>query len=257
MAREPAPPAPGARAVTPRQIPPRGWALVLRRVAGRVVRDRFAALSAGVAFFAVLSIAPVLLTGLAVYGAVNTPEQAQEHLSGVVAVLPPALGEVLHDQLVNVTAASTRLLTFRGLLALAVALGTATTAAAFLIDALTLAYREEETRPVLHRTVLAVAFVLGGAVAVGAVVTGTALVARTLVDAPGWARTLALVAAWVVLALLLALALAVLYRFAPDRRGRARWRWVSGGATATTALWLGASAGLFAYVQRLGTYGQI
>src|SRR5690606_17398619 len=68
---------------------------------------------------------------------------------------PPALGEVLRDQLVTVTEASTQLLTSRGMLALAVALGTATTAAAFLIDALTLAYREAETRPLLHRTGLA------------------------------------------------------------------------------------------------------
>lgn len=59
---------------------------------------------------------------------------------------------MLRDQLVTVTEASTQLLTSRGMLALAVALGTATTAAAFLIDALTLAYREAETRPLLHRT---------------------------------------------------------------------------------------------------------
>jgi membrane protein len=63
-----------------------------------------------------------------------------------------------------------------------------------------------------------------------------------------------LAAVWVGLAGLMALALAVLYRFAPARRGRARWRWVSGGATVATALWLAASAGLFLYVQNLGTY---
>src|SRR5690606_6588901 len=166
----------------------------------------------------------------------------------------PALGEVLRDQPVTVTEASTQLLTSRGLLALAVALGTATTAAAFLIDALTLAYREAETRPLLHRTGLALAFVLGGAVVVGTVIAGTAQVSRALAGAPGWLRTLALAAAWVVLAALMALALAVLYRFAPDRHGRAKWRWVSGGAAVTTLLWLAVSAGLFAYVQRLGTY---
>ncbi|WP_299274092.1 YihY/virulence factor BrkB family protein [uncultured Georgenia sp.] len=254
MARERALGVPGARADAPHQIPWRGWVQIVRRVAARVVADRFAALSAGVAFFAVLSIAPVLLAALSVYGAVNSPEQARDHLAGVVGVLPPALGEVLRDQLVTVTEASTQLLTSRGMLALAVALGTATTAAAFLIDALTLAYREAETRPLLHRTGLALAFVLGGAVVVGTVIAGTAQVSRALAGAPGWLRTLALAAAWVVLAALMALALAVLYRFAPDRHGRAKWRWVSGGAAVTTLLWLAVSAGLFAYVQRLGTY---
>jgi len=91
-------------------------------------------------------------------------------------------------------------------------------------------------------------------VVVGTVIAGTAQVSRALAGAPGWLRTLALAAAWVVLAALMALALAVLYRFAPDRHGRAKWRWVSGGAAVTTLLWLAVSAGLFAYVQRLGTY---
>ncbi|MCE0487543.1 YihY/virulence factor BrkB family protein [Ornithinimicrobium sediminis] len=252
--REPTPAPQGDGAVGPRQIPLRGWVHILRRVAGRVMADRFTLYSAAVAFFAVLSVAPVLLTALSVYGAVNTPTQALEHLSGVVTVLPPALGDVLADQLVSITAASTQLLTFRGLFSLAVALGTAMAAMTFLIDALTVAYREEETRGMLRRTLLALMFVLGGAVALGAVIAGSALVSRTLAEAPGWVRLPVLTAVWVGLAALMALGLAVLYRFAPDRRGKARWRWISGGSVASTVLWLAASAGLFVYVQNLGTY---
>jgi membrane protein len=251
--REAPPPTHGAGALEPMQIPARGWFLILRRVARRVVADRFPMYSAAVAFFAVLSVAPVLLTALSVYGAVNTPAQALEHLSGVATVLPPALGDVLADQLVSITAASTQLLTFQGLVALVVALGTAMTATTFLIDGLTVAYREEETRSTLRRSALALAFVLGGAVALGAVITGSALVARSLADAPSWVRFVVLSVIWVGLAALMALGLAVLYRLAPDRRW-ARWRWISGGSMATTGLWLVVSAGLFLYVQNLGTY---
>ncbi|WP_131105613.1 YihY/virulence factor BrkB family protein [Ornithinimicrobium sufpigmenti] len=247
-------PDPGADSDAPTQIPGRGWLLILRRVLLRVGRDRLAMHSASVAFFAVLSVAPVLLTALSVYGAINTPEQALDHLSGIADLLPPALGEVLADQLVSITAASTQLLTLRGLFALLVALGTAMTAMTFLMEALTVAYREEETRGALRRGGLALAFVVGGALALGAVITGTALLTRSLSDAPGWFRATALALVWVLLAVLMAVGLAVLYRFAPDRRGRARWRWISLGATVATALWLGASAALFLYVQNLGTY---
>ncbi len=111
--RDPTPAVPGVGAVEPRQIPLRGWVLILRRVVARVGGDKFSLYSAAVAFFAVLSVAPVLLTAVSVYGAVNTPAQARAHLSGVVAVLPPTLGDVLADQLVSITAASTQLLTFR------------------------------------------------------------------------------------------------------------------------------------------------
>ena len=178
----------GSDPVGPRQIPAHGWWLVLRRVVRRVTADSFSIYSAAVAFFAVLSVAPVLLTALSVYGAVNTPAQALDHLAGIVAVLPPALGEVLADQLVSITAASTKLLTFRGLLALVVALGTAMTATTFLVEALTLAYREEETRSALRRGALALAFVLGGALALGAVITASTLVSRALDGAPVWVR---------------------------------------------------------------------
>lgn len=244
----------GSRARRPGQIPGRGWRLILRRVGRRVTDARVPMHSAAVAFFAVLSVAPVLLTALSVYGAVNTPEEALAHLSGLAEVMPPALGEVLTDQLVSITAASTQLLTVRGAFALLVALGTAMTAMRFLMEALTAAYREEETRGVLRQVGVALAFVLGGAVLLGAVITASTLVTRALSDAPGWLRTGALGLVWLVLAVGTALALSVLYRFAPDRRGRARWRWVSLGATLATALWLAASAGLFVYVQNLGTY---
>jgi membrane protein len=144
-------------------------------------------------------------------------------------------------------------LTVRGLIGLGLALFTATTAATYLIDALTLAYHETETRSLLRRTGLAVVFVLAGALLVGAVLAGAGLVSDWLDSAPGPVRAAGPVLAWVVLATLLALTLSLLYRFAPDRK-QARWRWISIGALAATVLWLGTSVALLAYVQTLGSY---
>jgi len=239
---------------TPGQIGAPGWGLLLRRAARHVVASRLPLLSAGIAFFAVLSIAPVLVTALSVYGAVNTPAQALEQLSRVAEVMPAQLQPLVTDQLTNIAAVSNRVLTLRGLAGLVIAMWTATTAMASLIDALTVAYHETETRSFLHRTALALAFVLGGALLLGAVISIAGVVSRTIREAPGPVRAVAPVVTWLALATLMAAALAVLYRFAPDRKG-ARWRWVSLGAMGATALWLATSVGLFAYVQRLGTYG--
>ena len=247
------PEAPGRDAVAPRRIPPPGWRLVLRRVGRRVVADQVPVLSAGIAFFALLSIAPVLLTAVSVYGAVNTPEHARQQLSTVAALLPAELEAVVADQLLTITAASTQVQTLRGITALVVALWTATTAATYLIDALTAAYHESETRPLLHRVGLGLLFVLGGAVLLGAVTTLGGAAARAGVGAPEMVRDAMQVLAWVVLAALMTVVLAVLYRFAPDRR-QARWTWVSWGATVVTVLWLATSIALFAYVRWLGTY---
>jgi membrane protein len=227
--------------------------VVLRRVGRRVVAERLPQLSAGVAFFALLSIAPVLVTALSVYGAVHTPQEALQQLSGVAGMLPAPLEAVVADQLTTITTASTQVLTRRGLTGLVLALWTATAAMTSLIDALTLAYREDETRGFLRRSGLAVAFVLGGALLLAAVLTAAGVASEAAAGARGATRTAVHVLVWVALSGLMVAVLSVLYRFAPDRK-RARWRWVSGGATVATVLWLVTSVALFTYVQRLGGY---
>lgn len=240
-------------AVAPRQIPASAWWSILRRVGRHFLASQLPLFAAGVAFFAVLSIAPVLVTALSVYGAVNTPEQALDQLSRVAEVLPPELEPIVADQLTSITAASTQVLTRRGLFGLALALWTATTAMLCLIDALTAAYHERETRGVLRRSLLALVFVLGSALLLGAVLAGAGITSRALTGASQAMRTAAPVVLWLGLAVLMSVALAVLYRFAPDRR-QAQWRWISWGSTAATVLWLLTSVALFAYVQNLGTY---
>src|SRR5215218_2355850 len=239
-------------AASPHHIPLRGWGAILRRAARHVMHDRLQILSAGISFFAVLSIAPELVTALSIYGAVNTPQQALEQLSGVTEVLPPELEPLVADQLTTIASASTEVLTWRGLSGLVVALWTATTAMTYLIDALTLAYHETETRGLLRRSALALAFVLGGALLLGGALAGAGTVSRALAAAPA-SDAVAPVGSWSLLAVLMVVVLAVLYRFAPDR-APARWRWISTGAMVATLLWLATSLGLFAYVQSLGSY---
>lgn len=240
-------------AAGPGQIPASGWWLILRRVGPHFLASRLPLLGAGVAFFAVLSIAPVLVTALSVYGAVNTPEQALDQLSQVAQVLPPEMEPLVADQLTTITTASTQVLTRRGVFALALALWTATTAMMCLIEALNSAYHETETRGFLRRTALALGFVLGGALLLGAVIAAAGVSSRALARAPRDLQIVAPFLAWLALAFLMAAVLAVLYRLAPDRR-RARWRWISRGSTAATVLWVVTSVALLAYVRTLGSY---
>jgi membrane protein len=60
-------------------------------------------------------------------------------------------------------------------------------------------------------------------------------------------------ARWPVLAILCALCLATLYRYAPDRRP-AKWRWLLPGAIAGTTLWLSASAAFSLYAASVPSY---
>jgi membrane protein len=123
----------------------------------------------------------------------------------------------------------------------------------YLVDGLTLAYHETETRGFLRRTALAFAFVLGSALLLGAVIASSGAVSRWLAGAPGPVRAVAPALVWAGLAVLMTGFLAVLYRYAPDRT-EARWRWLSTGSAVATLLWLATTVGLFAYVEGLGSY---
>ncbi|SFT50474.1 membrane protein [Geodermatophilus amargosae] len=238
---------------SPHRMSARDWRRVLRRVGAQVLGERLMVQASAVAFFAVLSLAPVLVTAVSVYGVVNTPEEALEELSGLVRMLPPDLQSLVADQLTSIAAASTQVLTLRGLAGLVAALWTATTAMTYLVDGLTLAYRETESRGFLRRSGQALVLVLGGAVLLAGIIALGGVVSGALHGAPGPVRAVVPALSWVAAAVLMSAVLAVLYRFGPDRK-QARWRWVTPGSSAATLLWLASTIGFFAYVQGLGDY---
>ncbi len=243
----------GRDAVAPHQIPLRGWVSVLRRSGARTVSERLPLLAAGIAFFALLSIAPVLLTALSVYGAVVTPEQALEQLSDVVELLPEQLQSLVASQFAVLTANSTGALTLRGAVALLVALWTATAAAGNLMSALSIAYHEEDTRSFVRRTGLALLGVLGGALLIGGFLAAAGTVTQVLSGSSGTARHAGTAGTWIAVAVLVVLGLDVLYRFAPDRQSP-RWHWTSWGAVGAAVVWLATSVALFTYVRTAGLY---
>ena len=58
---------------------------------------------------------------------------------------------------------------------------------------------------------------------------------------------------WPILAGVAILALAIVYRYAPDR-AEPRWQWISWGAVAATVLWISGSIGFTIYVSTIGSY---
>jgi hypothetical protein len=72
---------------------------------------------------------------------------------------------------------------------------------------------------------------------------------------PGWLHWLLSLGRWVVVALVVSAALAVVYRLAPSRDAP-QMRWVSIGAVVATVLWLVASIGFSIYADTFGSYGE-
>jgi membrane protein len=89
-----------------------------------------------------------------------------------------------------------------------------------------------------------------------------AVAGATIVGFPPIADNLPVVLQWVVsflrfvvLAVLLVLGLAVLYRYAPDR-DKPKWTWVSWGSAIAALLWVLASIGFSIYANSFGNYNK-
>jgi membrane protein len=124
-----------------------------------------------------------------------------------------------------------------------------------LFAALNIAYEEPERRNMLRYYLNAFIFALLGII--GGVIVLLAIVYVPIIFAyAGYSQQFELivkVARWPLLALLVLLLLALLYRYGPCRR-TAKWQWVSVGSVFATSVWLLASAGFSFYVANFAHY---
>jgi membrane protein len=139
--------------------------------------------------------------------------------------------------------------------ALLLALWSASRGMSGLITAFDIAYHEKETRGFFKLNFVAVGLtvlmLIGGTVIIALV--GVLPAAIQIVGLESSAQWLLLVLEWPLLIVVIMGGLAVLYRYAPDRR-EPRWRWVSPGTIVATILWLLGSVGFTVYVTHFNSY---
>ena len=247
----------GREAERPSEIPPRGWFAVLKRVKAEVKEDNVTLLAAGVAFYAILAIFPAIIAVVTVYGMVADPAQVESQVGELAKSLPSGADQLLTEQLESVTQAGRQSLSIGLAVSLLAVLWSASSGVQGLVKGLNLVYDEQETRGFLKLRGLSLLLTLG---AILTAVIAIALIAvfPALIDDLGLGKTgelAASIARWVVLALLVLVAVAVVYRYAPDR-ANPRWRWVSWGAVVALVLWLLGSIGFSWYVDNFGKYNQ-
>jgi membrane protein len=247
----------GRRAERPGEIPPRGWFAILRRVKAEVKEDNVTLLAAGVAFYAMLAIFPAIIAVVTVYGMVADPNQVETQVGEFARSLPSGADELLTEQLQNVTQAGRQSLSIGLAVSLLAVLWSASSGVQGLVKSLNLVYDERESRGFLKLRGLSLLLTLG-AIVVAVVALALITVFPAVIDDLGLGQAgelAASIARWVVLALLVLVALAVVYRLAPDRASP-RWRWVSWGAVVALVVWLLGSVGFSWYVDNFGKYNQ-
>jgi membrane protein len=186
-----------------------------------------------------------------------SPDQIAQQMQGLVGVLPQQAAEILQGALQNLASQRSDALGLGTVVGFLLAVWSARKGMAALMKATNIAYGESEDRGFIHQLLLSLAFTL--AAVVGFVVVVLLAVAAPVVmkalGLGGPLETLLGALRWVLLWLIVVVALAVVYRYAPDR-DRPDWRWVSWGSTAAATLWLVGSLLFSLYVRNFGTYGE-
>jgi membrane protein len=245
----------GHSASDPRLIPAPGWKDVLVRSWAQVSEDNIFLAAGGVTYAVLVALFPGLAALVSIYGLLLDPIQVERQVAALSSVLPPESTQMIADQLHKLVTASTNTLSISAGVALLFALWSASRGMSGLITALDIAYQEKETRSFFKFNLLAIGltmFVLvGGTITIALV--GILPVVVQWVGLGPIAKWVLLTLEWPLLIAVVMSGLAVLYRYAPDRKA-ARWRWVSPGALIATLLWIAGSVGFTVYVSHFNSY---
>ena len=247
----------GRDATSPRQIPAKGWKDVLTRVRLESKQDRVSLLAGGVAYFALLALFPALIAAVSLYGLVADPSDVTRQVEDLASSLPSSAQDLLTEQLDKLVDRPSAGLSIALVVSLALALWSASSGVQHLIEALNAAYDEDESRGAVKLRLLSLLLTVG-AVVVVVVAIGLIAGLPALLDSTGLgdaAQTVLNVARFPLLAVAFAMALAVLYRKAPDR-DPARIQWLSWGAVLATVIWIVASILFSIYVERFSSLGE-
>lgn len=248
---------PGSGADKPTEIPAAGWKQILRRALKEVKQDNVGLLAAGLAYYIFLALFPALIAAVTLYGLVADPAQVEAQIQSLSDSLPPETATLIGDQLRSISSGASSTLGLGLVVSVLGALFTASGGVGNLMKAVNLAYDEEETRGFVKLRGTALLLTLGAVVFV-VVAVGLVAVLPVVFESAGlggFGRLAAGVLRWVALVGFMAVALAVLYRYAPDR-DHPRFAWLGLGSVVATVVWVVASAGFSLYVSNFGSYGK-
>lgn len=213
-------------------------------------------LAAGVAFYLFTSLFPALIAAVSIYGLVADPATVARQAERLSEALPADAASLITGQLEQLTSQSSGSLGLSAIIAIVLAVYSASGGISNLVTAINQLYGLPDRRSFIMRKLLALGLTAGalvfGLVAISLV--AVVPIVLDLVDVVPGARLVANVLRWVVLAGGIVVGIGVLYRQAPDRpapRGV-----LTKGVVLAAAIWLVVSVGFSVYVDTFGNYAK-
>lgn len=235
----------------------KGSAAVLRASFVHVGESNLSLVSAGVAFFSMLSLFPALAALIALLGLISDPVVVVAQLEDIRGLLPDDVYDIINAQVVSLVTASSDRLGWAGIISVALALWSARAGVSAMITGLNAVYDEPNRNTAMHyirALLLTVALVGVGIVALLSLVVTPIILAFIPL---GFIGTLLIDSLrWIVAVVVLFAGIGLLYRFGPNR-STARIEWLSVGAIVAVVFWVILSVGFSYYVANFGNYNQV
>jgi len=231
------------------------WKEVMRRTYREAIADNCLGLAAQLAYYFFLALFPALLFLVAVLSFFPLGDLLDTIVGTLRRVAPGEVLTIIQDQILKIAQDQNGGLLTLGMLG---TIWSTSSGVSAIIDTLNQAYDIQEGRPWWKVKVIAVALTIALAafilISTALVVSGPTLAAHLaawlhLGDAFTWTWT---ILQWPVIFVLVSLAVALVYYFAPD--AEQDWIWITPGCIFATLLWLMVSLGFKLYVSRFGSY---
>ncbi|MGR3591704.1 MAG: YihY/virulence factor BrkB family protein [Limimaricola soesokkakensis] len=234
-----------------------GWLATLKRVYSEIGDDHVSLIAAGCAFYGLLAIFPGIVAAMAIAGLFFEPSTVVDQLQALSGFLPQQAAEIVLSQAKEVAGSEEGGLGLAALFGILVAIYSASKGVQSLMEGLNVAFEAEESRGLVKFNLVKLALTLGMILGFLLIVAVAALLPAVLGVLPWGATTEWIInlVRWPVLLILVALGLAILYRYGPDR-GDKKWRWITPGAGLACLLWLVGSIGFAFYVRNFGGYNE-
>jgi membrane protein len=234
----------------------RHWPLLKRSLiaAGTATASqRVSLVAAGCAFYATLALFPTITMLISLYGLVFNPATVQPQLQYLQQFMPPAAFSLISDRIQSLVAQPARGLGIGFMISLMISLWSSSTGTKSILNALTLAYNETETRGIIKFQLVSLGMtliaVIGAALAISILVAIP--LAITFLGLSGYATVLVALCSFAAMIAFVVIALGLLYRFGPAGAGRVFY---APGAALATVVWLLGSWAFGLYVGHFAAY---
>jgi len=235
----------------------RDYKALILRLFDRFNRHNTTLTGAGVAFYLLLSLFPALAALVSIFGLVSDPDIIAEQIQALQGTVPDSVTQILGRQAISLASQASGALGWGAILGLVISVWSANKGTKAFIQAMNVINETYESRRFLWLTaqsllITFISLMVGITMLVAIVVVPPLL--NALITNKIW-DTIAFVAKWPFMVVIMSLCFSYLYRYAPSIKDPGR-KAVLPGAVLATAGWFVISLGFSIYADNFSNYNE-